>query len=975
MRTFGVAALATLLSACGGGGGDSGGSGTPGGGGNNPPPSTELQPITLGPQSYQDSVQAVGPLLDLTTFLGKLSAAAYSLRESMTGTTQYTSPCPTSGQITIDLVDNNANQHPSAGDRVVVRYANCVAEDVTTNAVLNIDIASLSDPLTPRVIDLRLAIDSFSVSANGVTMTVTGGVNNLWTWRPGIDRFMLTGTRLSTSSGRRRPERLENFSIDWSQDYSTYEYSLTWRGDVASEQLGGTFRFDTDVPLLGQLGLYPEVGAWTLYGEHSSVRLEEGGGGESFSTEVGIVNDFDGDGVFVPGGSLMWLNAFDMTMFDSFRQVTVPSDLPSLRDMKGRVVTLTSQDYIDAISDIVVDPSRGMLYASSPINNEIVAVSTATYHVTDRIPVGAAPRDLYLPTDRSELMVVLNRGGAVGRVNPDTRQFYRMETAEANNTSAPQTIVGVGDAIYVTAFPARTRQGTLPTYYARGTRSTNTATRLSETLVPTPNVMMAVSSDGRYLYTTEQVGNDSHFVKRDLSQPDAPIVSSRVFTYQSQQRFALNPDDQTLVLTSGEVLRTSDFAQVATVSNHSVVAFNDDGSRMLALIAHQVVLYDAQRYITLRTLIPDCSIPGSQPKLAYVAANDQWVAQYGGRLCVISTSDRLNAPGQPDGPTPPAPLTPVSLPATYQGVFTPLNQNGATIQAAEIDRQRGVLYLGGRQNMGGAAAVVSLADLSTVAMLPLPAIWEPLSIAMNDARDRIYVNQDGDGYRLEVIDTTTDSLLAPLVYPTDLFGSGYGLNSALWIGNDRLLMTTRSNGDRVTMATLDVNTAMGTRIAGGEARFTPGLRPIISADRTTAFTTGFTNELGGFLERIDLTLPDPAVVKSRAEEGFNLNEFATLSPDGEKLYYSSGNVVSARTLMMVGYTAEGMQIPAPDGSVVYVVDRTRETLSVIDARTYKLRALYSTPGCFGQTTFAQLGLDAHDLVWTAGAGVCRVTVP
>lgn len=976
-RTSGLALLATLLGACGGGGGGSGGGSTipppnPGGG---PQPPAVLQPVKLMPQGYQNTVQVAGTLIDLTMSLGQLAATAFSVRDATGGTAQYVASCEQSGQVTIDLVDNNGDQRLSSGDRLVLRFANCVSGDVTTNAVLNIDIPSLTVAASQNMIDLRLSIESFTVRADGVTTTIAGGVNNLWTARPSSDRFVITGTRVSVS-GFRQPERIENFTFDLTQDYTTYEYRLTWRGDVASDGLG-TFRFETDSVLLGQLGRYPEAGAWTIYGDHSAVRLEEGAYGESFSTEVGIVQDFDGDGVFVPAKvSLLWLEGFDMELFDSFRPgITLPANLPTIHVLKGRVVPLVSQSYSDSLADIVIDPSRDVLYASSPLTNEVVAVSTSTYHITDRIPVGSAPKDLYLPADRSELMVVLNRGGAIARLNPETRQFSRMETAVANNASAPATITGAGDVVYVTSFPARTGQGLVPSYYARGTRTTNVVERLSESITPTVGAHMELTADGRYLFTTERVGNDTRFVKRDMSLQDAPVIASRVFPYLTQDRFALNPDGQTLVLAGGEVLRTSDFAQVATVQINRAVAFNEDGSRMLTMFAHAMVLYDAQKYITLRTLWPDCALTSSEMKLAYVAAHDQWVATYDNKICALSINNRGNPPGQEGGPAPPAQLQPVPLPVTVQTVFTPLNQNGASIMAAEIDRQRGVLYLGGMRNMAGEVAVVSLSDLSTIATIPLPSNQQPWSLTLNDARDRLYVNQDGDGHRLEVIDTASDSLLAPLGYPTDLFGSGYGLSEAAWIGDDKLLMTTRSNGDLVTMATLDVRTGAGVRIAGGEARFQPGLRLIISPDRTSAFTNGFLNSVGRFLERIDLTQPNPSVAMTRANEELDGASLGTFGPDGTLLYFSGGIVVNPQTMMLAGFTGEGLQIPTPDGSTVYVLDTLRQTLSVLDARTYQLRALYSIAGCFGQTPFARLGVDSHDIVWTMGAGVCRVTVP
>jgi len=201
------------------------------------------------------------------------------------------------------------------------------------------------------------------------------------------------------------------------------------------------------------------------------------------------------------------------------------------------------------------------------------------------------------------------------------------------------------------------------------------------------------------------------------------------------------------------------------------------------------------------------------------------------------------------------------------------------------------------------------------------------------------------------------------------------MGDAQWIGNGKLLITGRSNGEKVRMATMNVGTGIATPIAGGAERFSPGGRLLITPDQKTAFVQGGFRNAGYHLERIDLTLPDPDVNLERTSDELDGATMGTMSADGKLLYFYGGNVVDAATLMLVGQTARGIQLPTPDGSTVYALESN--LLSVFDGRTYQLRALYSIgAGCGGSNfAFARLGNDARDIIWALGARICRVTVP
>jgi hypothetical protein len=492
---------------------------------------------------------------------------------------------------------------------------------------------------------------------------------------------------------------------------------------------------------------------------------------------------------------------------------------------------------------------------------------------------------------------------------------------------------------------------------------------------------MILSSDGRYLFALENGGPSVLLlVKRDMSLPDTPVVASRSLgnSLGGRESFVLSPNGQSLVLANGAVLRTSDFSQIATLHQNQAAAFNADGTQLLVVLGNSLILYDTREFTTLRTLYPDCAQFISTDQVAYVATHDQWVVRYGNTICAVSISDRLNPPGEDGGPPPPDPLEPVVLAATVRAVF-PLNESENRITAAQVDRERGLLYLGGVSNTAGQVAVVSLADLSTTSTIALPS-GSPLqnpapeSLMLNDVGDRLYVRRavdSRDGRGLEVVDTTTDSLLAAIAYPPDLFG-GLILSDSAFIGNDRLLLTLVGSGSSA-LAVFDVRTRAAARIAANDdAPAVWNEVMAVSADRTSAFVTGFFVPRGeAGVARLDITQAVPAMTMTRALAAGGIG--AAFGPGDESLYLLSGWAVNPLSLTPVGYTDFGLQIPTPDGLTVYVLSGNR--LSEFDARTYQLRALYEVDNCPGSGGFAELGRTSREILWTAGQNICRVTLP
>lgn len=210
------------------------------------------------------------------------------------------------------------------------------------------------------------------------------------------------------------------------------------------------------------------------------------------------------------------------------------------------------------------DVQRQQLYVSVPTLDEIVAVSTRTFEIVDRIVVGGGPLGIDLSFDSAQLFVALNEAGAVATLNLESGATSEIPVGEALQSSLTYDVLEVEPGrLLVTASPyssglavvgqIRLGQGAEVSVVANGSF-----------IRATP--VLAVSADRHFAYVGEGFSPNSLY-KLDLTDEAAPIVleddHGSVF---GTHQLALNPDGSRIFLGSGQVLRTASFIQSGMIS-------------------------------------------------------------------------------------------------------------------------------------------------------------------------------------------------------------------------------------------------------------------------------------------------------------------------------------------------------------------------------------------------------------------------
>lgn len=980
--------LATAVS-CGGGGG--GGGAGPIGGNPNPPPPAPPPPapppplgaLLIQPHNYHEPVGLAFQLVEMALLTGINGAIAFDIRLGTPGTAPVIDPCPLAGTIEVRLTDRDASGGLSIGDRVVLAFVGCDDGQAIANATINIDVLGIGAVGSEQRIRLAVAIGAFSVKSGNFEFTLAGTFECEWRSTDSSDRFIVFGPEFSVTDAS-LTDTLRNFSLDYAQNYDAYEFHLAMAGDVASRSLGGTFTFASDVPYWGRLGNFPTAGAATFRGaNNTAVRIEEGGGGEEFPTEVAAVGDFDGDGTFTHqlGSAVPWVVLTSPGFYEPLRVgIPVPPESPGIHDLRSRSVRVTPEPFtVATIGDLAVAPARQRAYVSLPERNEIVVVSTQSWQEVDRLGVGSKPGALDLSPDQGALYVALNFGGAVAAVDLGTRDVARIETATAHNVSHVHEVAASDGRLYVAPFGGPTDSYLVEVNRAGG----NLVGRIGGPLVMRARAPIVTSSDGAFLYTTQPLPTGGNrLYKLDLSLPGSPVVLTRDLTTLGEDdtsRLVLSPNGQRLVLPDGQVLRTSDFAEIGRIPSARSHAYSADGAILASLRISSFAIHQADSLITLRTMPHDCpSTPESV--LKHVPPGSLWVATTRDGICAIDVDNRLEPPGTAGGPALPVAPAPIALERTRYSV---LNSNDALL-AATIDHARGRLYAAATTPAGPQLVVVSLSTDTVLSTIALPSDTAPISVTMNDDGSRLYLGHWGSTVdRIDVFDAETLTFLQPVPYSPDLIdnppGSGSGALSDLrWIGSNRLLLGTLGHVvTNAAVAMIDVVTGEAARIAGGQSVFFGDARFAVTPD-LSAVIVGARPPLTGSqrLIRIDLELPDPDVDNERDHPELAGASNVVLSADGEIVYIGGGAAVDARTLMLEGRMVEGVPVPTPDLSLVHVLGRTGLSLHSFDAATYQLRAIYDLAPCGNSLiNFASLAPDGRALTFIQDSFVCRVTLP
>jgi DNA-binding beta-propeller fold protein YncE len=763
--------------------------------------------------------------------IGRAAGRAFDMRASA-GTGPVSAACVQAGMFTTTLSDTDLSGSVSAGDRIRVAMTGCVENDVGVTAEIDVTVTSIMSLAPERHATLSASIASYA-QVDGLSAAITGVVECDCSRSASAERVAVSGAQLSLSD-RDGEVVMKDYAAEYRGDYTHYLQWFTMRGRVENTTHGEYFEFESNAPLYGRMGRQPEAGAVSFRGAANAVaRIEEGAGRETDVNFAGARGDLDGDGEFEQYLSRLWILFVDDAFFGPFRAISIPSGLPHPNEAVARIVRPTPHpaDAL-ALGDLEPDPARNRLYVSARDRNEIVSISTTSYRIVDRIPVGSKPQGIALSDDASTLYAALSRGGGVAALTLDTRQVERIETAAVNSSGYTEDVAESADRIYTRAGYVVRSGDPIDVLLAKVDRTRGDDIEQAGGSAAARAVSLA--AHGNFLYVAAPLGAPNRILKLDLSQPGTPVVLERYFPLETDvTQLTLSPDGTTLVLRSGEVLRTADLERQGSVLRGVGTAFTADGKWLVDdlggnfAVNNQFLLYDAATLIIHRPFTANCT-SDTQSRLTHVAANDQWVVSRFGELCAFSLASRFAAPGQ-DGPSQELPSEPVPVPlavTAYPGL------SSQPVAAAAIDASRGYIYLTHMGASGPELTVGRLSNGSLVHRASIPGTIWPGAIALNDDGGRVYVLQSGGGIsQVDVFDPVALASLTPIPFDAALLavpGSGIegSAHDMVAIGNDRLLLTAvGNNGNEETFAVvLNTSSGVAQRIGGGQAKFPANAR-------------------------------------------------------------------------------------------------------------------------------------------------------
>ena len=259
-----VFALLLGLAACGGGGG---GESAP-----VPMPTTASRDVPLvltatnAAMVARQAFQFGGVTLSLAQLAVEWTAAA-----DAAGGAPVTTACASGGNLTVTLLDRDANRRVSAGDQLTVTLIGCYVkplEDAFTGT-LTIDIAAPA--ATQQQAGTITFGSQFDVVATGVTIRLGGSVR----YEYSADRLARSVhvastsqpfTIVGTSPGKSLTEVITQVDATRTARRDTARAVTTMRLHLASDVLGGAIAVSTSTPWTGWFDSYPDAGELTVTG-------------------------------------------------------------------------------------------------------------------------------------------------------------------------------------------------------------------------------------------------------------------------------------------------------------------------------------------------------------------------------------------------------------------------------------------------------------------------------------------------------------------------------------------------------------------------------------------------------------------------------------------------------------------------------------------------------------------------------------
>ena len=213
--------------------------------------------------------------------------------------------------------------------------------------------------------------------------------------------------------------------------------------------------------------------------------------------------------------------------------------------------------------DMAYDSGRDQVYVSLPDTNQVAIISTITHQIVDLLPLSHSPRGIELSLDGSTLFVALRGAGSVAFIDLDllTIQVVDVEAALTHPLTY-DVAQGTPTRLFVSAAPG---SGGFARIAMVKLDEGNTSETVASNRIIRCNPTFETSSDFSDLYIGECFSPQSLY-KLDLKQPNAPLVLEDDHgSVSGTSRLELSPDGSRIYLGSGQVLDTEDFEQVTSI--------------------------------------------------------------------------------------------------------------------------------------------------------------------------------------------------------------------------------------------------------------------------------------------------------------------------------------------------------------------------------------------------------------------------
>ncbi len=638
-------------------------------------------------------------------------------------------------------------------------------------------------------------------------------------------------------------------------------------------------------------------------------------------------------------------------------------------------------DLLGLAGDSVLDSVRELVYVSLPERSEIAIVSLRAAAIVDRVPLGGGPRGLDLSADGSRLFVALSHTAAIAIVDTETREAEEIDISAAIGGTAFDVAVGMDGRVFVSG------EGLGVVDPGAG----NAVAPLGDHSEIACEPQLVASAHGPFLYVSGCSGGDA-LLKIDVSQANAPIVASAPpADFRAGSQIFLDPRETVLSLPSGAIF-DADTLEPAARIGAGIPAYDEDVI-YVAAAPNRLEIYDRATFLRVDTMTLPCVFQ-SAGQTVLVPDGRGWIVVGEDIACGYFTALECDGP-PPETLMEPSPESEAEIegagvvalswthaltdcPSEY-GVLVGTESPPTELRCENLretrcfidDLEPGVTYYwqvvatnpeGETRGPVWSFSTIAV-DPRTILDLVLVLDSVAADLELDPGRRQAYVSVPA-AREILVVSTVSFAVVDRIELPfqpagLDLATSGDALFAAVADAGAvaRIDLETGESTEWDVATELDadaafdvIESAPGELVVspapvGRSARFawvdtaSGSTRTAASARLVRCGATFTMDPSGEFawagectqLHKLDLTQEGAPVAADSPSQAIAPADRIAVSPDGDRLYLTTGQVLRSASYRQAGLVAPGVVAVAPEGDAVYVAE-TPATIGIYDAK-------------------------------------------